>query len=209
MTIANDVITSHDVMLGAEQFVASKSLDESEWLRARRTGVTATQVAKGATPSGRKEVLASYWSDFDIVDTPQMAFGRDSEPWLAMWTKEHYEVMPNDWLIRAAHNPLALATPDGLSLDHSVISEIKTTGKDWGSVEKIPIAYKRQVQWQLYVTGAEYCVFVWLLRAEHDGLMVPAWYEPKSDCIYRDEQMIEELTIAADELWQELSEGKM
>ena len=196
-------------MLKPTQFAASKALGESEWLAARRTGITATQVAKGATPSGRKEVLASYWSEFDVVDTPQMAFGRDSEPWLAMWAKEHYQVMPNDWLIRHAGDPLALATPDGLSLDHTFISEIKTTGKDWGSVDKIPIAYKRQVQWQLYVTGAEYCVFVWLLRAEFEGLMVPAWYEPKSDVIVRDEQMIEDLKVAADSLWSELSEGGM
>jgi len=196
-------------MLETEQFVASKSLDESEWLKARRTGVTATQVAKGATPSGRKEVLASYWSEFDVIDTPQMAFGRDSEPWLAMWAKQNYDVMPNDWLIRSAADSLALATPDGLSLDHSVICEIKTTGKDWGSVDKIPIAYKRQVQWQLYVTGAEYCVFVWLLRAEFDGLMVPAWYEPKSDVIERDEQMIEDLKKAAGSLWSELAEGNV
>lgn len=196
-------------MLNPAQFVASKALGESEWLAARRTGITATQVAKGATPSGRKEVLASYWSEFDVVDTPQMAFGRDSEPWLAMWAKEHYQVMPNDWLIRNAGDSLALATPDGLSLDHTFISEIKTTGKDWGSVDKIPIGYKRQVQWQLYVTGAEYCVFVWLLRAEVDGLMVPAWYEPKSDVIVRDEDMIEDLKMAADSLWSELSEGGM
>jgi putative phage-type endonuclease len=194
-------------MLHVTQFVASKSLDESGWLEARRTGVTATQIAKGATPSGRKEVLASYWSEFDIIDTPEMAFGRDSEPWLAMWAKEHYKTMPNDWLIRKDDDPIALATPDGLSVDHSFILEVKTTGKDWESVDKIPIAYKRQVQWQLYVTGAEYCVFVWLLRANVDGRMVPAWFAPKSDLIYRDENMIGELKDASRILWSEINGG--
>jgi len=194
-------------MLHVTQFVASKSLDESGWLEARRTGVTATQIAKGATPSGRKEVLASYWSEFDIMDTPEMAFGRDSEPWLAMWAKEHYGTMPNDWLIRKDDDPIALATPDGLSVDHSFILEVKTTGKDWESVDKIPIAYKRQVQWQLYVTGAEYCVFVWLLRANVDGRMVPAWFAPKSDLIYRDENMIGELKDASRILWSEINGG--
>lgn len=103
-------------MLNVTQFVASKSIDEAGWLEARRTGVTATQIAKGATPSGRKEVLASYWSEFDVVDTPEMAFGRDSEPWLAMWAKENYGTMPNDWLIRHADDEIALATPDGLAV---------------------------------------------------------------------------------------------
>lgn len=194
-------------MLHHTQFVASKSLDEAGWLEARRTGVTATQIAKGATPSGRKEVLASYWSEFDIADTPEMAFGRDSEPWLAMWAKDNYGTMPNDWLIRHAGDEIALATPDGLSLDHKICLEIKTTGKDWGSVDKIPLAYKRQVQWQLYVTGADYCVFVWLLRLEVDGRMVPAWYEPKSDVIFRDDRMINELRDASLILWKEIQEG--
>lgn len=191
-------------MIRAENFIASKSLDESGWLDARRKGVTATQVAKGATPSGRKEVLATYWSEFGVIDTPEMAFGRDSEPWLAMWTKDNFGVMPNDWLLAHAEDALALATPDGLSLDHTVISEIKTTGKDWGSVDKIPIAYRRQVQWQLYVSGADHCVFVWLLRANSDGVMVPAWFEPKSGIIERDEEMIESLRVSAVELWADL-----
>lgn len=194
-------------MLNVTQFVASKSIDEAGWLEARRTGVTATQIAKGATPSGRKEVLASYWSEFDVVDTPEMAFGRDSEPWLAMWAKENYGTMPNDWLIRHADDEIALATPDGLAVDHSFILEVKTTGKDWGTVDKIPLGYKRQVQWQLYVTGAEYCVFVWLLRANSDGLMVPAWFEPKADIIHRDEEMISDLKHASRILWSELNGG--
>ncbi len=196
-------------MLTVGQFVASKAVDESEWLKARRTGVTATQIAKGATPSGRKEVILNYWENTFIGDTPEMAFGRDSEPWLAQWAKENYGTMPNDWLIRSLDDPIALATPDGLSLDHSFCLEVKTTGKDWESVEKIPLAYKRQVQWQLYVTGAEYCVFVWLLRANVDGLMVPAWFEPKSGIIQRDDEMIGQLKLAADSLWLELSEGGM
>lgn len=196
-------------MLTVDQFVASKSIDESGWLQARRTGITATQIAKGATPSGRKEVLASYWSEFDIMDTPEMAFGRDSEPWLAQWAKENFGTMPNDWLIRHATDEVALATPDGLSLDHSFCLEVKTTGKDWGSVEKIPLTYKRQVQWQMYVTGSEYCVFVWLLRENVDGRMVPAWYEPKADIIHRDEKMISDLKVAANLLWEELREGEL
>jgi len=194
-------------MLETQQFVASKSLDPDEWRAARKRGVTATQVSRGATPSGRNEVLASYWSDYDIEDTPQMAFGRDSEPWLALWAKQHYDVMPNDWLIRSSENPIALCTPDGLSLDHRLVLEVKTTGKDWESINKIPVAYKRQVQWQLHVTGADACVFVWLLRAEHEGRMVPAWYEPKSDVITRDNKMISDLKKSADALWSDLCEG--
>jgi len=192
-------------MLSADQFVASKALGEVEWLAARRTGVTATQVAKAATPSGRKEVVEKYFEAFSTFDNPAMEFGRDQETALSMWVKEHHGgIMPNDWLIRHYGDSLALATPDGISLSHNRISEVKTTGKDWGSVDKIPIAYKRQVQWQLYVTGADECVFAWMLRAEVDGRMVPGWFEPKSDIIGRDEVMITNLKLAATMLWAEI-----
>jgi putative phage-type endonuclease len=191
-------------MLEPEQFVASKALGETEWLAARRTGVTATQVAKGATPSGKKEVVEKYFEPFSDFDNPFMKFGRDQEPPLSMWVKDYCGVMPNDWLIRHHEDSLALATPDGISLGHDMISEVKTTGKDWGSVDKIPIAYKRQVQWQLYVTGAERCVFAWMLRTEVDGRMVPGWFEPKVDTIYRDPEMIGDLKMAATMLWAEI-----
>jgi hypothetical protein len=39
-------------MLGPNQFVSSKQLFEADWLRARKEGVTATQVAKASTPAG-------------------------------------------------------------------------------------------------------------------------------------------------------------
>ncbi len=93
-----------------------------------------------------------------------------------------------------------MATPDGLSLDHFLISEIKTTGKDWGEEKHIPIHYRRQVQWQLFCTGAKRCLFAWLLRKEIDGAMVPAWFEPKTLWIERDSVEISKLIDVADRL---------
>lgn len=188
-------------MLSADQFVASKSIDEGDWLDARRDGLTATTMAKAMTPAGYREVVDS-WAD--TTPTPvneYMRFGLDNEWWLALWAKEQFGTMPNDWLIRHESNDIALATPDGLALDHSSILEIKTTGKDWA---KPPINYVRQVQWQLYVTGADYCYFVWLLREEYDGRMVAAWLEPKYTVIERDDEMIIDMVYTADELWTEL-----
>lgn len=188
-------------MLSADQFVASKFLDERGWLEARRDGLSATTMAKAMTASGYAEVVES-WAD--TTPTPvnaYMAFGLDNEAWLALWAKEQFGVMPNDWLIRHADNDIALATPDGLSLDHEALLEVKTTGKDWA---KPPVNYMRQVQWQLYVTGADYCYFVWLLREEYDGRLVPAWLEPKYTVIDRDDNMISEMVATADRLWSDL-----
>jgi len=188
-------------MLTANQFVASKSYSESDWLKARREGLTATTMAKAMTPAGYRDVVDSWGDTSPTPVNDYMRFGLDNEPWLALWAKEQFSVMPNDWLIRHEVNHTALATPDGLSLDHSVALEIKTTGKDWS---KPPLNYVRQVQWQLYVVGAEYCYFVWLLREEYEGRLVPAWLEPKYTVIERDENLIIDMVYTAEELWTEI-----
>jgi hypothetical protein len=127
-----------------------------------------------------------------------MKFGRDWEQWIVEALPPEYHIEHNDWLICGDGDyRWHLATPDGVSPNWVTIAEVKTTGKDWeGSA--IPIQYRRQVQWQLHVTGAEQCVFAWLLRAEADnGDFVPAWLEPKHVVINRDEDMIGDLIDVA------------
>jgi putative phage-type endonuclease len=194
-------------MMFLDQFVASKSVSEQQWLAARREGVTATQVAKAASgPGGFEQAVADYRADFVEQDNPYMAFGRAWEGPISMHLKLHWGVMPNDWLIRHVDVPHYRASPDGLSLGHDAIAEIKTTGKDWNP-EKIPVQYRRQVQWQLFVTGAELCVFAWMLREERNGAMVPGWFDPKVTVLERDEDMISELVKVADRLWERVNDG--
>jgi predicted phage-related endonuclease len=189
-------------MIDVQRFVASQSVSRESWLSARREGVTATQVAKAAAgPGGFEQAVEDYRADFVEVDNPYMAFGRVWEGPISMQLKESHGIMPNDWLISSAISDHYLATPDGLSLDHTLISEVKTTGKDWNP-EKIPAQYMRQVQWQLFVTGAERCVFAWLLREERDGVFVPAWFEPRVVMVERDEKMIAGLMKVADDLFE-------
>lgn len=194
-------------MLAPERFVASKSVSAERWLSARREGVTATQVARAASgPGGFEQAVEDYRADFVEQDNPFMAFGRAWEGPIAMHLKEQHNIMPNDWLIRNDNYQHHLATPDGLTLSHEVISEIKTTGKDWNP-ERIPVQYRRQVQWQLHVTGAEACFFAWLLREERDGVFIPGWFEPKVIVMERDEEMIASLVRVADDLWERVNDG--
>ncbi len=187
-------------MIAADRFIASKALDEQAWLDARRLGLSATTMSKAMTPSGFREVVENWDNETPITVNAFMQFGLDSEAWLSLWTKDQTGVMPNDWLIRHEEFADAIATPDGISLDHETISEIKTTGRDWGSVDKVPVQYVRQVQWQLYVTGASSCVFVWLLREENDGVMVPAWLEPKYGVMQRNDDIIDKMVERSAEL---------
>lgn len=132
-----------------------------------------------------------------------MAFGREHEQWIVESLPERYGLKPNDWLIRAEENEWHLATPDALNDDWSIIGEVKTTGKDWATP---PLRYIRQVQWQLYVTGAEMCVLGWLLRSEdQNGNFVPGWFEPKFLEIKRADRMIPELIKTANRLAEEIN----
>lgn len=194
-------------MLDPDQFIANKALDFTGWADARKHGVTATQVAKASTPSGYAEAIEDVLTPPQPFDNPYMAFGREQEGSVGLWLKDQFQVFPNEWLIASSttipeNKPREFATPDGLSLDHTVISEVKTTGKDW-STSVVPIQYRRQIQWQLHVTGADHCILAWLLRAEVDGRMVPAWFEPKTMIVRKDTDMILELVATSKRLWHE------
>lgn len=194
------------LLMRANQFIVSKASFPEGWLLERRKGVTATQVAKAATPKGFEQAVRDYLSDHVEIDNDYMRFGREMEPVIARILHQKFDILPNDWLLRHAENEHHLATPDGLSLDHKLIAEIKTTGRDWEHVT-VPAQYRRQVQWQLHVTGADACLFAWMLRVDIDGVFAPAWWEPKHLWIERDEGMIETLVKAADELWGRVEHG--
>lgn len=193
-------------MIAADRFIANKLYFPDGWLRARREGVTATQVAKAATPAGFQQAVQDYAQDFVEMDNPYMTFGRDMEPVISRTVHTSFGILPNEWLIRHATHPHHLATPDGLSPGHLEISEVKTTGQDWDE-RSIPIQYRRQVQWQLHVTGAEACLFAYMKRLDVGGVFAPAWFEPKCLWIYRDEGMIEALIGTADALWERVQNG--
>jgi len=190
-------------MITPERFVANQDLDYAGWLEARTHGVSATTVAKAATPSGFDEVVAGWGESGGVPDNPYMAFGRAQEGFIGMWVKQHFGLIPQAWLIRHHSVDWAIATPDALSFGHQQIGEFKTTGKDWA---KPPLQYVRQVQWQMFVTGADSCLFAWLLRGQVEtdagAVMVPAWFEPKYLVIERDEKMISKLVETAERLWE-------
>jgi hypothetical protein len=184
-------------MISIERFIVS-SQTKDLWLAARDRGVTATQVSKASTPAGLKEVLAQIENPTPVEPNGFMDWGNEREAYIAHVVKERYGILPNDWLLCAdgAGNEWQMATPDGLSLDHNLIGEYKTSGK---SLEKVPANYMRQVQWQLYVTGAEKCLFAYELRLEGPEGFVPG-FDVECQWIDRDEKMIGELIKVAKEV---------
>ena len=181
-------------MISVERFIVS-SQTKDLWLAARDRGVTATQVAKASTPAGLKEVLAQIENPTPVEPNAFMSWGTEREPYIAHVVKERFGVLPNDWLIAAdgAGNEWMMATPDGLSLDHSMIGEYKTSGKP---LDVIPLNYLRQIQWQLFVTGAEQCVFAYELRMEGPEGFVPG-FDVECQIVERNEDMISKLIETA------------
>jgi hypothetical protein len=193
-------------MISADRFLVSKGLDEEGWLEVREHGVSATEIANASTPAGYKNVLETRLFGSEHQDNAYMKFGRDQEPIIAMWLKDEFGVMPNDWTICHEVNRHHRATPDGLSLDHLFISEIKTTGKDFDG--KVPIGYMRQMQWQMYATDTNACIFAWMLRKESEHGFIPAWFEPKTLRVKRDNEHIALLIDTAEKLWMEIQNGR-
>jgi predicted phage-related endonuclease len=192
-------------MIEPSRFLVSSS-DYKKWLEVRATGVTATAVSKAVTPEGFREVMESLRNPTPIADNDYMRFGREQESALIDKLSTQFDLEPNDWLIAKddSENRWQMATPDGLSPGHELIAEVKTTGRDWGEWRAVPGHYQRQVQWQLYVTGATSCVFGWMLRTTRQGDMVPAWPGPKFVVVNRDEALIERLIVVAENLYREL-----
>lgn len=155
-------------------------------------GITATAISKAMTPQGFRDAAEERRNPVPVEDNAYMAFGRDNEAWIAMAIKTDTGIMPNDWLIASADNPLHLATPDGLSLDHTEISEIKTGGK---IALKPTRMHRDQIQWQLYVTDALRARYGFMLRTPE---FQPAWFAPACEWIERDETRIQELIHTAE-----------
>jgi hypothetical protein len=184
-------------MIAIERFIVS-SQTKDLWLAARDRGVTATQVAKASTPAGMKEVLAQIENPTPVEPNGFMDWGVEREAYISQVVKDRYGILSNDYLLCAdgAGNEWQMATPDGLSLDHKLIGEYKTSGKP---LDKVPANYMRQVQWQLYVTGAEKCLFAYELRLEGPEGFVPG-FDVECQWIDRDEKIIGDLIKVAKEV---------
>jgi hypothetical protein len=196
-------------MISADRFVETSDNYEA-WLAARSRGVTATEISRAATPAGLREAIEQRANPQPVEVNEYMRFGSDNEGWLSVWLMRNlpYNLMPNKWLIHAEGVPEHMATPDlvqwfSLPGEPFVIGEVKTGGKaplDKAGNLKPPIAHMRQMQWQMYCTGADLCVYAFMLRADSPDGFVPAWMEPMTCIVPRDEEMIASLLKVADAL---------
>lgn len=184
-------------------FTRLSHADEAEWLEQRREYVTATDVhALLTSTSAARRVASEKEHGSTFHGNAVTRWGHEREPVIGEFLSvfgPDTRLKPNDDLLVKDGTRYA-ATPDMISDDGEVIGEIKTTGTDWPAVlDEIPLRYRRQVQWQLLVTGAEACVFAWEVRGTGPlGEFYPAVDEPRTLIIRPDREMQRELRDAAD-----------
>lgn len=181
-------------MIEPARFVA-RSSNRPTWLAARETGITATAVARAATPAGFRDQLADLINPVPVDRNAYMDFGNDNEAWLAEWIKDDCGIMPNEWLIASSADGRFMATPDGLSLDHTQIAEIKTGGDEKFVLP--PRKYRDQMQWQMFCTDTDVCRYAFMLRTPD---FQPAWLDPCATWVDRDDSRIQILIDVAERL---------
>ncbi len=177
------------------QRIVADSTDRVAWLRARASGVTATDVARLSSAKSLQAVALDKMLGTGFGGNVYTDHGRAREPEIARWVRATHRIEPSSALFHADGQRSHLATPDGVGTRDGalVLSEIKTTSSRWRS---IPRSYLRQVWWQQYVVGAERTLFVW----EHHDDFVPSDAEPSVQWIDRDENEIHVLVGLANRL---------
>lgn len=182
--------------------IVADSTDQVAWHRARKQGITATDVAKLSTPKSIVNAAHDKMHGTSFTGNSYTDHGRDREPVIAAWVLENYGIEPSTNLFRSLSHPRHLATPDGVGMAANGdlhLAEIKTTSKPWRS---IPRSYLRQVWWQQYVLGAERTLLVW----EEHLHFVPVAAVPEFRWIERDEDQIAILVGLANTLIDNLDQ---
>ena len=175
--------------------ILADASDRVAWLRARSTGVTATDVARLSSAKALQAVALDKLLGTGFGGNAFTDHGRAREPEIARWVRATHHIEPSSALFHADGEKAHLATPDGVGLVDGalVLAEIKTTSSVWRS---IPRSYLRQVWWQQYVVGAERTLLVW---EQHDDF-IPVDAEPTCRWIERDDNEIHVLVGLANRL---------
>jgi len=175
--------------------ILAQSTDRVAWLRARSTGVTATDVARLSGPNALNAVALEKRFGSGFGGNAYTDHGVAREPEIARWVRARHRIEPSAALFHSAYERRHLATPDGVAMiDGSlVLAEIKTSSSPWKSP---PRSYLRQIWWQQYVLGAERTLLVW----EHHNNFVPVDPEPVCTWIDRDDDQIHILVGLANQL---------
>lgn len=160
-------------------FTVLNSSTREEWLEQRKGYITATDIASIRT--GSEKAFRELWDKKHKGEAFRgnrfTEWGHERESHIAAHVRAvlgRSDLNSNDQLYVKDGTKHA-ATPDMVTEDGDGSCQIKTVGvkQDWGDIAHLPLDYKAQVEWEMYVLGIEECLFVWELRTEVEGEFAP------------------------------------
>jgi len=191
------------------KYTVEKLANRKDWLAARRRGIGASDSAAILGYSGFRSPFAIYTDkvcdDVDNSEDAILEWGRRLEPAVARAFEDATGLPlhdPGDFTIyRSVSHPWIYATLDRQAGVEAVPLELKVNfhgnANDWK--QSIPMAYKIQLQHQLFVTGADFGYFAVL----HVGTPLFRWYT-----VQRHEKFINRMVAKITHFWQEHVEAK-
>lgn len=169
--------------------VVCDSADRDTWMRMRRPGLGASDVARYAKIESLPSYVRSKLTHGSFTGNASTERGHRLEaPILAS-----QGLGQNTLMFHAEDEPLFFATPDAV-ISPTGGAQVKTTVHTAGRRVRIPAAHRRQMQWECYVCGFDTVDYI-VLRFDSDGN--PITLEPERIVFDRDDAEIETiLTIA-------------
>lgn len=169
-------------------FAVVDSQDRPEWLRIRSTGLGGSDAASFAKiESADRYAVAKLTKGFG---------GNGYTDFGNRWEEAALNAIAfprNTMMFRHPAHPYFFSTPDGIMERNGsiIIAEAKCRSDAVGGVFRIKPEHMRQMQWNLWVMGAEFCRYVVLPYDK--STMTPATMIPYVVDVERDEKMIRTL----------------
>ena len=175
------IASKHVDRYSSFEILADSERDRPGWLKARDSGLGASEVATIFGVNPWESPFTLYQKKRGEIeaepDNERMEMGRRLEPIVAdLFTdrtkRKTWKHPLGGMLLRSRAFPWLLATPDyeqrGKRLSTDGLLECKTTGErfveDWS--EDVPVYYQTQVQQQMLVTGRKYASVACLIGGQ-------------------------------------------
>ena len=173
-----------------------------EWLAARKTGISGTDVAAilGISPwtSALDVWLDKRGAAAPIIPSVAMRAGNTLESLVAeIYFEETGHVLTSPGFMRHPERDWMIGTPDRLAPDANLLLEIKTTrfaSNEWGEpgTDQIPRYYLTQVEWYLELVNLDVA----------DVALLVGGNEYRRYQVQRDRQLVDMLLEKCDEFWR-------
>lgn len=194
------------------KLISTKNISREEWLKARRKGIGGSDIAGVCSLNPYKSPLMVYLDKKNLLpetdeENIAMELGLELEPFLSKkfikWIRENegldIELKEMPYILQDGKINYFLVNLDRW-FEHpqkeKCVVELKTTTefkRDQWREDQIPDEYFAQVQWQLMITGWEYCYLAFLIGNRKFDVKV----------VQRNEKIIKSLKEKGIEFWKE------